>query len=369
MRPFVRPLLLALALAAAIPAAAGFNNYVTKTASASVINQFDTYTYYLAWNFSGASSPFIFELWDTLPVNATYSSFAVSSGPGPNFVTITGQNVMFQWNGAPSFLTVPASGVVEIRVNSAGSLGSCFSNSACVSNNSPGGGVECGAAVVVCVATATPTLTRTSTRTPSFTNTPTVTPTATFCACSPTDSPTVSPTFSMSPTATSTAVASETSTPTQTPSQTATQSFTFTRTQTPTPSYSPTLSGTPSATPILPISPTLTATASPDDGLPGGHDVGGIDDDSLVIYPNPVANGQVRLAFTMSEGGKSRVRIFAVDGSQAGSYSREHRDPGLKSIRLDLGEYAPGVYIAVVDREGFSGKKRKTRVEKFIVVK
>jgi hypothetical protein len=103
--------------------------------------------------------------------------------------------------------------------------------------------------------------------------------------------------------------------------------------------------------------------------VPAGHDPGDIDDSHAACYPNPVRQGSCRFAFRMPGPGKSRIRVFAADGSEAGSYGQEHPSGGLKSVECNVSAYAPGVYFFIVDREVPGGRSAKTQLEKFMVIK
>jgi outer membrane protein assembly factor BamB len=216
-------------------------------------------------------------------------------------------------------------------------------------------------------ATFTPTPPSTATLTPSpagsFTATPSPTPSTTRTFSS---TVTVTRTFSLTKTSSPSATPSVTPSPSSSPSSSATPSAS------PSPSVTPSISPTP--TPSRSMSPTVSPTFSPSpvrhhDDVPEGHDPGDIDDGHAACYPNPVRHGSCRFAFRMDGPGRSRVRVFASDGSEAGSYDYGHPEGGLRSVECDLSGYAAGVYFFIVDRDCQNGKKSKTKLEKFLIIK
>jgi hypothetical protein len=77
----------------------------------------------------------------------------------------------------------------------------------------------------------------------------------------------------------------------------------------------------------------------------------------------------VHFAFKMPGPGRSRIRVFAADGSQAASFSQEHATGGMRSVDCDISAFAPGVYFFIVDREAPGRRTDKTPLEKFLVTR
>jgi hypothetical protein len=130
--------------------------------------------------------------------------------------------------------------------------------------------------------------------------------------------------------------------------------FTATGTQTAT----ETMTGAITAT--LTAGPSFTATATAGNGAAAP-------DGGFILYPNPVFDA-VYLSYDMAGAGNVKIRIYNEAGALVIAF--EERKPGGPQISsLNVLKLAPGVYFCLAGLSCDSGKREKSGIKKFIVLR
>lgn len=85
-------------------------------------------------------------------------------------------------------------------------------------------------------------------------------------------------------------------------------------------------------------------------------------------FPSPARKGKVSFVYNMASPGKARIRVYNDNGDYAAGLD-EQKPGGAQKSEMQLGGFAPGVYLYKIVLTYDSGKTESLETQKFTVIK
>jgi hypothetical protein len=113
-----------------------------------------------------------------------------------------------------------------------------------------------------------------------------------------------------------------------------------------------------------PVPPTADPTATA--GGPGGNPFSG-GPGVPIAFPNPAQGAQTRFGFSLDASGSATISVWTAAGVLASTVA-DHFGPGNSILRLNIKDYAPGVYLDQLVIHYDDGRTVTGPLEKFVVI-